>query len=125
MAVDEGAIHYIDVIIGAAALEQHVLAAGGYECQTRNDPVIAFGLSYLDLAQVVEPLGKGGGELLRHVLHYDDAGTDPRQVRQHGFQSLGTAGGGADRHDPLRGLGHGMLACRWHDGIGAEFGGHD
>ena len=58
MAVDKGAVHHVDVIVGAAAFEQHVLAAGGDQRQPGDHPVIALGLPHFYLTQAVEPLGK-------------------------------------------------------------------
>src|SRR5690554_7840695 len=61
--------------------------------QALADAVAVGGLPDFNLAETVEALGKGGGELLRHVLDDGNARCSRRQGGQYGFQGLGTARG--------------------------------
>jgi hypothetical protein len=67
VAVDQRPIDHLDVIVGAATLEQHVLAAGGDERQAGNDPVIVSSLTNLDLRQTVQSLLERGGFVLMAI----------------------------------------------------------
>ncbi len=77
MAVDQRAILNFDVILRAAALEQHMPSAGRNQRQPRNNPVAVMRLADFNLANAVEPCRERSGEFFRHVLHYHNAGRYP------------------------------------------------
>ena len=78
-----GPSRIFDEVLGAAAPEQHVLAARCNQRPARNHAVIVLRFLDVDLAQRIEPGRECGGELLRHVLHDDDAGRHDGKCRQH------------------------------------------
>ena len=95
-----------DVIARAAALQQHVAVAGRDQRAAAQHGIAVGGLLDLHLAQAVEAARERRGELLRHVLHDDDARACDRQRLQHVAQRLRAAGGGADADHPLGGARH-------------------
>jgi len=73
LVANGGAVFDCDVITGSGALEDHVIAAGCDEDPSGDDVVAVGGFFDLYGTGLVEPFGKGAGELCRHVL--DDEGS--------------------------------------------------
>ncbi len=121
VAVHQGAVEHFDVVLGTAAPQQHVLASRGDQRAAGDDAVVVFRFLDGDAAQAVQAAGKGSGEFFRHVLHDDDAGAHAGQGGEDFFQRLGAAGGGADGHHALGGLGHRAARAGRQDGVGGVF----
>ena len=96
----------------AAAGENHVVVAGRKQRHPGDHVVVVARLPHLQRADLVQPLGKRGREILRHVLDDDDARRSCRHPGQHGLDGLGPAGGGADRDHLVGGLHQQVLECR-------------
>ncbi|MNP58984.1 hypothetical protein D3C76_1539470 [compost metagenome] len=54
MTIDQWAVDDLDVVVRSAALEQHVLAARGDQCQAGNHPVIVLGFAHFYLRQRIQ-----------------------------------------------------------------------
>ena len=121
VAVDERTVGDFHDVLRAAALEQHVSAPRGDQGAPWYHTVAVARLADFDLAQAVESFGKHGGELLRHVLHDDDAQTGGGQAGEDGFQCLCAAGRGADGDQLIGRAGHGARGARREHGVHADF----
>ena len=122
MPADRRSVDNFHQVLGAAALEHHVPTTRGNQCTTGDNPVTVLRLPDLDLAQSIEALGKRGGEVFGHVLHDDDARTDPGQGGQHQLQGLGAARGRPNGDNVLGGARHCLGARRQYD-VGRQPGG--
>ncbi len=71
------------MIARALAFQHHVPVAGGDQNMTAQHRIAVNGFLDLDLAQRVQALGEGGGELFRHVLDDDHTRRIGRKLFQH------------------------------------------
>ncbi len=110
--VDQRPVLHLDDVLRAAAPQLHVLATGRDEHASVDDTVAVAGLQHLEFQQLVQPRRVGGREPLGHVLHHDDAGAGAVELAQHHFGGLNSAGGYADGHHPVGGLGHRACGSR-------------
>src|SRR5437660_9993042 len=74
-----------------------MMIAGGNECASVQDAVTGDCFLYLDRAILIESIGEGAGEYLRHMLNDHDTGAVWLQSDEHFADSFGASGGGADR----------------------------
>ena len=106
MSAHQWSIHDLHVVLGAAAFEHHMAATWRNERAAWHDPIVRLRFPHLNSTQAIQARGKGRGKLFWHVLHNHETRGHPGQSRQDGFQRLGASSGGAERHNPLRGLDH-------------------
>jgi hypothetical protein len=63
-----------DPVLPGLAPQDQVMIARGNQSETRTGNVAVRRFSHLDAAEAVEPLRKGPGEMLGHMLNDDDRG---------------------------------------------------
>ena len=123
MATDQRPVLDLDVILPAAALDQHVPATWCNQRQARQQAVAVLGLAYFDGTDRVEPLGEAAGKFLRHMLDDGNRRRVDGQLREYAFQGLGAASGSSQDDDFLGGaLVHQPATGRAEQHIGVEFG---
>lgn len=79
MAADIRPVHNADPVLAAVTPQEHVMVPRRDEDQSGVQGIAIDGLTHLDLAEAVQPLGEGTREMFRHVLDDDNR---RRRLRQ-------------------------------------------
>src|SRR5512135_2714738 len=95
---------YPDQVTAAALLQEHMPVAWSQKGYPGSYGVAVPCLPDLHLRDLIEPPGEACGELLGHVLDDQRARGGRRQLFEYGLDRLGTAGGGSNRQQFIRGL---------------------
>src|SRR5258708_38170075 len=80
VARNERPVVHANAVTFAKMEDRHLPVARSDKSFSRSDDVAVLGFFDVDLANVIEPLGKGSGEVFRHVLDDNDA----RRILGHG-----------------------------------------
>ena len=120
MARDERTILHRHRVAAAPALDHEVTPAGGDQGAAPHHGIAVLRLLDGDRAEAVQALGERRREMLRHVLHDDEAGGLGGQHLEHVAQGLRPTRRRADADDPV-GLDHHATGDgRRQDGVGRE-----
>ena len=68
------------------------MATRSHQGEAGHHEVVVASLAYLHRADLGEPLGKGGGEIFRHVLNDYRARSVRRQALKHGLNGRRATG---------------------------------
>src|SRR5260221_6522462 len=77
---NEWSVVHPNAVTFAKMEDRHLPVARSDESFSRSDNVAVLRFFDVNLANIIEPLGKGSGEMFRHVLNHNDA----RRILEHG-----------------------------------------
>lgn len=102
--VDRGSLVEIDGVAVAVPANDHMMAAGGDEGETRGQTVTCLGFAHFQIAELVEAIGKGAREIGGDVLDDEDGWEVGGKVGEDGLERLGSTGGSAHEDELAGGI---------------------
>src|SRR5260221_5155624 len=92
VARNEWPVVHANAVTFAKMEDRHLPVARGDKSFSRSDDVAVLRFFDVDLANVIEPLGKGSREMFRHMLNHHDARRILGHCSQNCCQSFRSTG---------------------------------